>query len=60
MSSKIQIVLTKSLIGRLPKHKIIAGQLGLNKIGKSVVHNNTPEILGLVSKIDYLLTVKEL
>jgi len=60
MANKIEIELKKSLIGRLPKHKIIANQLGLRKIGAVVEHNNTPEIKGLVNKIQYMVTVKEL
>ncbi|MCR9192875.1 MAG: 50S ribosomal protein L30 [Gammaproteobacteria bacterium] len=59
MSKTIDITLVKSLIGRLPKHKDIAKQLGLRKINSTVVKPNTPAILGMVHKIDYLVEIKE-
>ncbi len=59
MNKTIDIKLVKSLIGRLPKHKQIANQLGLRKINTTVVHPNTPAILGMVRKIDYLVEFEE-
>lgn len=59
MSSKIKITLTKSLIGRLPKHIEIAKQLGLGKLNSSVIHQDIPAIRGLTNIIHYLLKVEE-
>ncbi|MFZ4076448.1 MAG: 50S ribosomal protein L30 [Legionellaceae bacterium] len=59
MTKKIEITLVKSLIGRIPKHIGIANQLGLRKINRTVIHNDTPEIRGLVNAINYLLSVEE-
>lgn len=59
MNNSIQIKLVKSLIGRLPKHILIAKQLGLRKINSIVVHDDNPCIRGLINKIDYLVEVKE-
>lgn len=59
MNKTIKITLVKSLIGRKPKHKVIAKQLGLGKTNSSVSHNDTPEIRGLVNQIYYLLLVEE-
>ena len=59
MSNKIKITLVKSLIGRIPKHTMIAKQLGLGKINSSVVHQDIPAIRGLVNAIHYLLKVEE-
>ena len=59
MSNKISITLVKSLIGRVPKHIVIANQLGLRKINRTVVHQDTPAIRGMVNTINYLLTVEE-
>ncbi len=59
MSQTIQITLIKSLIGRLPKHKLIAHQLGLRKINKMVIHQDTASIRGLVNTIDYLVKIEE-
>ncbi len=59
MEKKIKITLVKSLIGRLPKHVLIANQLGLRKINRSVVHHDIPSIRGLVNVIEYMLSVEE-
>ena len=59
MENTIKITLVKSLIGRLPKHKLIAKQLGLRKIHGSVIHRDIPAIRGLVNAIYYLLDVEE-
>lgn len=59
MSGKIKITLIKSIIGRKPKHVLIANQLGLRKINSSVIHNDTPAIRGLVNCIYYMISVEE-
>ena len=57
---KVKIKLVKSLIGRKPKHIVTAKTLGLKKLNKTVQHNLTPAIAGMINKINYLLEVKEL
>ena len=59
MENTIKITLVKSLIGRLPKHILIAKQLGLRKMHSTVVHQDIPSIRGLVNAIYYLLDVEE-
>jgi large subunit ribosomal protein L30 len=59
MNKQIKITLIKSLIGRLPKHKIIANQLGLKKLNHSVVHTDIPSIRGMINVIEYMLRVEE-
>jgi len=58
MKDTIKITLVKSLIGRNPKHIHMAHQLGLKKMNRSVVHNDTPSIRGIVNTIGYLLEVE--
>lgn len=60
MSKTIEIKLVKSLIGRKPKHKIIANQLGLRKMNSVTVKPNTPAIQGLINQIPFLVECKEL
>lgn len=55
----LDITLVKSLIGRVPKHKEIAKQLGLTKLNKTVVHPDNPAIKGLINQISYLVECKE-
>ena len=59
MSKTIKVTLVKSLIGRLPKHIQIAHQLGLKKTNKTVIHDDTPSIRGLVNIIEYMLKIEE-
>ena len=59
MDKQIKITLVKSLIGRLPKHILIAKQLGLKRINSTVVHRDIPAIRGLVNHVSYLLSIEE-
>ena len=58
--AKVRVTLVKSLIGRKKDHIATANALGLKKIGKTVEHNDTPQVRGMINKIDYLLNVEEL
>lgn len=57
--AKLKITLTKSLIGRKKDHIATVNALGLKKIGKTVEHEETPQIRGMVNKVNYLLKVEE-
>tara|TARA_B100001113_G_C21027150_1_gene586295 strand:+ start:395 stop:574 length:180 start_codon:yes stop_codon:yes gene_type:complete len=56
---KIKIKQVKSRIGRPKDQKLTLDALGLTKINKIVEHNATPQILGMVHKINHLITVVE-
>lgn len=58
--AKVRLTLVKSLIGRKKDHIATANALGLKKIRKSVEHEVTPQIQGMINKIDYLLKVEEI
>lgn len=57
--AKLRVTLVKSLIGRKKEHIATANALGLRKIGKTVEKEVTPQIQGMINKIDYLLKVEE-
>lgn len=57
--AKIKVTLVKSLIGRKKDHIDTANALGLRKINKTVEHEDTPQIRGMINKVDYLLKVEE-
>ena len=57
---QLKITLKKSLIGRKQDQKDTVKALGLKKIGQSVVKDNTPQIQGMVKKIDFMLEVEEI
>ena len=54
----ITVKLVKSLNGRLESHKQCARGLGLRKINQVKTVINTPENMGMVRKISYLLNVQ--
>ena len=57
--AKIKVTLVKSLIGRKKDDISTANALGLRKINKTVEHEDTPQIRGMINKVDYLLKVEE-
>jgi large subunit ribosomal protein L30 len=59
MSGKLQITLVKSMIGRPEKHRRVLRGLGLKKMNKSVVRQDTPEIRGMVNTVSHLVKAEE-
>lgn len=59
MSEKLTITLIKSPIGKPEKHRVVLQGLGLTKLNKSVILNNTPEVKGMISKVSHMLKVTE-
>jgi large subunit ribosomal protein L30 len=57
MSTKLQVTLIKSTIGRTKKHRDIVAGLGLKKLNQTVEHADTPEVRGMISKISHMLNV---
>ncbi len=57
---KIKIKQIRSSIKNLKKQKLTLLALGLRKIGNEVVHNNTPNIKGMIEKIDHLVEVTKI
>ena len=56
---KIKIKQVRSRIGRPKVQKLTLDALGLTKINKVVEHNATPQILGMVKKIQHLIILVE-
>lgn len=57
---KVKVTQIKSVIDRSKRQKDTVKALGLNKINQSVVHEATPQILGMISKVSHLVQVEEL
>ena len=55
----LKITQIKSAIGYKPKAKRTLYALGLKKINQSVRKTDTPQIRGMLKKIEYLLKVEE-
>ena len=56
---KIKIKQVRSRIGRPKDQKLTLDALGLTKMNKVVEHNATPQILGMVHKIQHLINIVE-
>ncbi|MCD5326023.1 MULTISPECIES: 50S ribosomal protein L30 [Pontibacillus] len=59
MSKKLEITLTRSVIGRPEPQRSTVKALGLKKIRQTVVHEDTPAVRGMANKVSHLVTVKE-
>ena len=57
---KIKITQVKSGIDRSERQKLTLKALGLNKLNSSKEVEATPQILGMVRKVDHLVKVEEL
>jgi large subunit ribosomal protein L30 len=57
---KIKVTQVKSAIKRTQNQKRTLEALGLKKIGQVVEHENTPNILGMVSKVKHLVSAEEI
>lgn len=58
--SKVRVTLVKSKIGRPNQQKLTLTSLGLNKLGSSVEHASSPEILGMINKVKHLVVSEEI
>jgi len=60
MAKKKQIKITqvKSIIDSHYRQKRTIRALGLRKINHSVIHTETPQILGMVNKVGHLVKVE--
>ena len=59
-SKKIEIKLIKSPIGHKTNSKRTLISLGLTKMNKTIIKNNTPQIQGMIKSIEFLLQTKEI
>ena len=57
---QIKITQVKSIIDSPKNQKLTIQALGLGKISKSVLVENTPQISGMLRKVHHLVEVKEL
>ena len=60
MAKKLEITLTRSLIGRPEDQRVTVNTLGLRKMHQSVVQEDNAAIRGMINKVSHLVTVKEL
>lgn len=56
--AKLKITQVRSTIDRKEAQKRTIVALGLGKINRSVIHNDTPQILGMIRSVSHLVTVE--
>ena len=57
--SKINVTLKSSIIGATKRQVATVKALGLGKVNSTVVHEDTPQIMGMIAKINHLVTVEQ-
>ena len=57
--ARLKITQVRSTIHRKEPQKRTIKALGLGKLHRSVVHNDTPQIRGMVRAVCHLVTVEE-
>jgi large subunit ribosomal protein L30 len=60
MANKLQITLTRSVIGRPQDQRETVIALGLRKTNQTVEQQDNAAIRGMINKVAHLVTVKEL
>lgn len=56
--AKIKVTKVKSVIKRPENQKRTMEALGLHKMGTTVEHEDTPSILGMIRKVQHLVSVE--
>ncbi|UCD66956.1 MAG: 50S ribosomal protein L30 [Deltaproteobacteria bacterium] len=59
MAGTVKVTLTKSKIGSTKKIRQTLIGLGLTRREKTVIRKDTPEIRGMLRKVEHLVTVEE-
>jgi large subunit ribosomal protein L30 len=57
--AKLKVTQVRSVIGSKQGHKRTVRALGLKRIRDSRVHQDTPQIRGMVHKVQHLVQVEE-
>ena len=58
--AKLQITLTKSVIGTKPNQRKVVEALGLRKLNQTVEQADNAAMRGMITKVAHLVTVKEI
>ncbi len=55
----LKITLVKSMIGRPEKHRKVLRGMGLTKMNRTVILQDTPSIRGMANAVSHLLKIEE-
>jgi large subunit ribosomal protein L30 len=54
----VKVTQIKSVIGRIESHRACVRGLGLRRMHQTVELQDTPEVRGMINKVNYLLKVE--
>jgi large subunit ribosomal protein L30 len=57
--AKLRLTQVRSQIGQSQRHRGTLRALGLGKIGRTVEHDDTPVVAGMLRKVRHLVKVEE-
>lgn len=57
--SKVKVTLARSIARALYQHRATVRALGLTRIGSSRIHEETPQIKGMIRQVGYLLSCEK-
>ena len=57
--ARVKITQTRSKIGQSERHRGTLRALGLRKIGRSVEHEESPVLAGMLRKVRHLVKVED-
>lgn len=59
MAAEFKITLVRSHIGKPASQRAVLNGMGLNRLNKTVVLKDTPEVRGMINKVSHMLKVEE-
>ena len=60
MAGKISITLKRSMIGRPEKCRAVLRGMGLTKMNKTVILEDTSAVRGMIRKVSHMVTAEEI
>ncbi|MGA9762985.1 MAG: 50S ribosomal protein L30 [Gaiellaceae bacterium] len=57
--ARLRITQIRSIITQSPRHRGTMRALGLTRIGRSVEHEESPELTGMLRQVEHLVKVEE-
>ena len=58
-AKKLRVTYSKSAIGYSVDQKATVTALGLKRLGQTVEHNDSPQVRGMVRKVQHLVKLEE-
>jgi len=60
MAGSLKITLVKSMIGRPEKHRRVLRGMGLTRMNKTVILENTPSVRGMIHAVSHMVRAEEM